>query len=65
MVEQDQDNGEDAAVLAAWHGVSAKTVAYCLSQLRATPRSRIVSRAAGPQREQAPKSRPWEIKARA
>ena len=62
---QDQDGGEDADTLAALHGMSAKTVAYLLSQLRATPRSRIVSRAAGPQLEQAPKSRPWEIKARA
>lgn len=62
---QDQDGGEDADALAALHGVSAKTVAYLLGQLRATPRSRIVPRAAGPQFEQAPKLRPWEIKARA
>jgi hypothetical protein len=61
----DQDGGEDADALAALHGVSAKTVAYLLGQLRATPRSRMVSRTAGPQFEQAPKSRPWEIKARA
>ena len=51
--------------LAALHGVSAKTVAYLLGQLRATPRSRIVSRAAGPEVEHASKFRPWEIKARA
>ena len=62
---QDQDGGEEADALAALHGVSAKTVAYLLGQLRATPRSRIVPRAAGPQFEQAPKLRPWEIKARA
>ena len=62
---QDQDGGEDADALAALHGVSAKTVAYLLGQLRATPRSRIVPRAAGPQFEQALKLRPWEIKARA
>lgn len=62
---QDQDVGEDADALAALHGVSAKTVAYLLGQLRATPRSRIVSRAAGSQFEQTPKWRPWEIKARA
>ena len=62
---QDRDGGEDADALAAQHGASAKTVAYLLGQLRATPRSRVVSRAAGPQIEQAPKSRPWEIKARA
>jgi hypothetical protein len=60
-----KDDGEAATELAALHGVSAKTVAYLLTQLRATPRSRVVSRAAGPQLEQAPKSRPWEIKARA
>jgi hypothetical protein len=65
MRAQDQDGGEDADALAALHGVSAKTVAYLLGQLRATPRSRVVSRAAGPQIEQAPKLRPWEIKARA
>ena len=53
------------AELAAMHGVSSKTVAYLLGQLRATPRSRIVSRAAGPQFEQTPRWRPWEIKARA
>jgi hypothetical protein len=65
MRAQDHDDGEDADALATLHGVTAKTVAYLLGQLRATPRSRIVSRAAGPQVEQAPKSRPWEIKARA
>jgi hypothetical protein len=62
---QDQDGGQDADALAALHGVSAKTVAYLLGQLRATPRSRMISRAAGPQIEQAPRFRPWEIKARA
>jgi hypothetical protein len=62
---ENKDGGEAAAELAALHGVSAKTVAYLLTQLRATPRSRVISRAAGPQLEQAPKSRPWEIKARA
>ena len=61
----DQDGGADADALAALHGVSSKTVAYLLGQLRATPRSRILARAAGPQFEQAPKSRPWEIKAHA
>ena len=60
---REEDGGEDADALAALHGVSSKTVAYLLGQLRATPRSRIVSRAAGPQLEQAAKSRPWEIKA--
>ena len=62
---QDQDSGEDADAIAALHGASAKTIAYLLSQLRATPRSRIVSRSAGPQFDEAPKSRPWEIRARA
>jgi hypothetical protein len=62
---EDRDGGEDANALAAQHGASAKTVAYLLGQLRATPRSRIVSRAAGPQFEQTSRSRPWEIKARA
>src|SRR5499427_9696125 len=50
---QEQDGGEEAATLAAQHGVVAKNVAYLLSQLRATPRSRTVSRAAGSQMEQA------------
>jgi hypothetical protein len=62
---QNMDADENADALAALHGVSAKTVAYLLGQLRATPRSRIVSRAAGPQIEDAPKFRPWEIKAHA
>jgi len=61
---QDRDSGEDADALAALHGVSAKLVAYLLGQLRATPRSRVVSRAAGPQVEHAASSRPWEIRAR-
>src|SRR5262249_54619816 len=61
---QEQDGGEEAAVLAAQHGVLAKNVAYLLTQLRATPRSQLRSRAAGSQMEQAPDSRPWEIKAR-
>src|SRR5215471_13824314 len=51
---EDRDAGEDAGALAAQHSVAAKTVAYLLTQLRATPRSRTVSRAAGAQLEQAP-----------
>jgi hypothetical protein len=63
---QDRDSGEDADALAILHSATSKTVAYLLTQLRATPRSRIVARAAGPQVEQAPMAmRPWEIKARA
>jgi hypothetical protein len=58
-----QDATEAADALAAAHSATAKGVAYLLSQLRATPRSRVVSRAAGPEVEQAPKFRPWEIKA--
>ena len=61
---QQQDDGEEASALAAQHGVVAKNVAYLLSQLRATPRSRTVSRAAGSQMEQAPESRPWDIRAK-
>jgi hypothetical protein len=44
--------------------VLAKNVAYLLTQLRATPRSQQRARAAGSQMEQAPASRPWEIKAK-
>ena len=61
---QQQDDGEEAGALAAQHGVVAKNVAYLLSQLRATPRSRVVPRAASSRLEQAPDSRPWEIKAK-
>src|SRR5215468_12349728 len=39
---QQQDDGEEAGALAAQHGGVAKNVAYLLSQLRATPRSRTV-----------------------
>ena len=41
--------GEEADAVAALRGVSSKTAAYLLAQLRATPRSRLVARAAGPQ----------------
>jgi hypothetical protein len=61
---QEQDGGEEAATLAAQHGVLAKNVAYLLAQLRATPRSQLRSRAAGSQMEQAPDSRPWDIRAK-
>src|SRR5215471_4643118 len=60
---QDQDDTEAAAGLVIAHGAVAKTVAHLLGQLRATPRSRMVSRAAGPRLEAAFESRPWEIKA--
>jgi hypothetical protein len=58
------DEEEELDALAGLHSVTAKTVAYLLTQLRATPRSRMVSRTAGPLVEQAPTTRPWEIKAR-
>jgi hypothetical protein len=61
---QEQDGGEEAATLAAQHGVLAKNVAYLLTQLRATPRSQFRSRTAGSRLEQAPDPRPWEIKAK-
>jgi hypothetical protein len=61
--EQGQDDTEAGAGLIIAHGAVAKTVAHLLGQLRATPRSRMVSRAAGPRLEAAPESRPWEIKA--
>jgi len=61
---QDQDGGEEAGTLAAQHGVLAKNVAYLLTQLRATPRSQLRSRAAGSKVEQAPGWRPWEIRGR-
>ena len=58
------DEEEQIDALAALHSVTAKTVAYLLTQLRATPRSRMVARMAGPLVEQAPTTRPWDIKAR-
>jgi len=58
------DEEEQIDALAALHSVTAKTVAYLLTQLRATPRSRMVARTAGPLVEQAPTTRPWDIKAR-
>jgi hypothetical protein len=62
---QGQDGSEDATALATLHATTAKAVAYLLGQLRATPRSRVVSRDAGPKVDETPRSRPWEIKARA
>jgi len=58
----DQDSGEAAGVLATKHDLAAKAVANLLAQLRATPRSRTVPRAAGPRIEQTPQWRPWEIR---
>ena len=62
---QDQDGSEDADALAVLHSASAKAVAYLLGQLRATPRSRVVSRDAGPKVEETPRFKPWEIRSRA
>ena len=59
-----QDTGEDVAELVAMQGAVAKTIAHLLSQLRATPRSRMVSRAAGPQIARTSSLRPWEIRSR-
>ena len=39
---QDEDDDEEAAILASQHGVMAKNVAYLLTQLRATPRAQSV-----------------------
>jgi hypothetical protein len=62
---RDEDLGEDAATLTHEHGVSCKTVAYLLTQLRATPQSRAASRDAAPKIEETPKTfRPWDIRAR-
>jgi hypothetical protein len=59
---EDQDSGKEASALAVEHDLVAKAVANLLTQLRATPRSRTVSRAAGPRIEQTPQWRPWEIR---
>jgi Conserved hypothetical protein 698 len=60
---QDEDDDEEAAILANQHGVMAKNVAYLLTQLRATPRAQLRSRTAGSGAQQAPEARPWEIRA--
>jgi hypothetical protein len=58
--------GEVIDNLTVSHAAVAKTVAYLLTQLRATPRSRMVPRdattALAPSRRE-PASRPWEIRA--
>ena len=59
---EDQDSGEAASTLAVEHDLAAKAVANLLTQLRATPRSRTVPRAAGPRVLQTPEWRPWEIR---
>src|SRR5262245_5229630 len=54
---------DEIAMLAGMHGGVAKSVAYLLTTLRATPRSRIVSRAAGPRISKVPRSKPWDTRA--
>src|SRR5262245_3288240 len=54
---------DEIAMLADMHGGVAKSVAYLLTTLRATPRSRIVSRAAGPRISKVPRSKPWDTRA--
>jgi hypothetical protein len=56
------DQSKEAKTLAARHTLAARSVADLLGQLRATPKSRTVPRAAGPRVLQAPELRPWEIK---
>jgi len=57
------DASKEAKVLATRHTLAAKSIADLLGQLRATPKSRTVPRAAGPRVLQgAPELRPWEIK---
>jgi hypothetical protein len=54
---------KEIAMLAGMHGGVAKSVAYLLTTLRATPRSRVVSRAAGPKVTEVPRSKPWDTQA--
>ena len=53
---------EGIAALAGTHRDTAKSIAYLLATLRATPRSRVVSRAAGPQMSEVPHSKPWDTR---
>ena len=55
-------NPRDEALpaLAAAHAERAKAVGHLLGLLRATPKSRAVSRAAGPKIEAVPSRKPWE-----
>lgn len=61
---EQSDDDEELTALATAHGNSAKIVAHLLAQLRATPRSRVASREAGPRVADAPRpQRPWDIHA--
>jgi hypothetical protein len=64
LCEDSDAADEQIDALAVSHSATAKTVAYLLTQLRATPRSRMVPRDARmePSRRE-PASRPWEIRA--
>jgi hypothetical protein len=56
--------GEAIDELAAAHAAVAKTVSYLLTQLRATPRSRLVPRAVNFEPgHREPELRPWEVRA--
>jgi hypothetical protein len=59
-----RDDTENAAELIAAHGAVAKIIAHLLTQLRATPYSRMRPRTAGSKLEGVPESRPWEIRAK-
>jgi hypothetical protein len=48
------------AALSTTHGIAAKVITHLLASLRATPRSRMVSRAAGPKVGEVPRSKPWD-----
>src|SRR5262245_22500514 len=61
-VRRSADDPEIAA-LAGTHRDTAKSIAYLLATLRATPRSRVVSRAAGPKMSEVPRSKPWDTRA--
>jgi len=56
------DDAEIAA-LSTTHGVAAKVITHLLASLRATPRSRMVSRAAGPKISEVARSKPWDTRA--
>src|SRR5262245_1729088 len=60
-----QESGDDEAIaaLAGTHRDTAKSIAYLLATLRATPRSRVVSRAAGPKMSEVARSKPWDTQA--
>jgi hypothetical protein len=57
-------SSDEAVKLTTAHGNAAKTIAYLLGQLRATPRSRMVPRTARSKVEETPRVRPWEIRSR-